>query len=184
MHFLYVTSNERKFQEAQLVLAPSIQLERKNLELQEIQGTLEEIVTYKALQAWEQLRVPLLVEDVSLQLESLNGFPGPYVKFFLQTVGENGLWEITRALGNSRVETSCYVAYIDERRKPQVFCGHIRGRIVPPKGELRHGKVSYNTVFQPDGYEKTFGEMSMEEHAQMSHRFHALQDFRSSLICS
>jgi inosine/xanthosine triphosphate pyrophosphatase family protein len=64
----------------------------------------------------------------------------------------------------------------------QTFFGEVRGAIVKtPKGGVKHGKNSWNTVFVPEGDTRTFGEIPMEEQARMSHRYHAFAAFLNSL---
>jgi XTP/dITP diphosphohydrolase len=51
----------------------------------------------------------------------------------------------------------------------------VDGDIVwPPRGSEGHG---YDPVFQPKGETRTFGEMSMAEKAQYSHRANAFAAF-------
>jgi inosine/xanthosine triphosphate pyrophosphatase family protein len=64
----------------------------------------------------------------------------------------------------------------------QTFGGEVRGTIVKtPKGGVKHGKNSWNTVFVPEGETRTFGEIPMEEQAKMSHRHHAFAAFLESI---
>ena len=56
----------------------------------------------------------------------------------------------------------------------QTFYGEINGVMLgAQRGNIMHGNLSWNGLFIPDGREKTFGEMPMEQHAEMSHRHHA-----------
>ena len=55
----------------------------------------------------------------------------------------------------------------------EVFEGVVRGQLVwPMRGSEGHG---YDPIFQPDGYEITFGEMDRWEKNQMSHRADAFK---------
>ena len=47
----------------------------------------------------------------------------------------------------------------------------------PPRGDVKHGKSSWNSVFTPDGYDKTFGELQFHEQAAFSHRRAAILKF-------
>ncbi len=58
-----------------------------------------------------------------------------------------------------------------------LFRGELAGGCVAPRGDVRHGARSWNSVFVPAGGERTFGEMSYEEQSGMSHRHAALAAF-------
>jgi inosine triphosphate pyrophosphatase len=47
----------------------------------------------------------------------------------------------------------------------------------PPRGDVHHGKASWNSVFTPAGYVKTFGELDFHEQAEFSHRRRAIDMF-------
>jgi inosine triphosphate pyrophosphatase len=58
------------------------------LDLNEIQSlSLKEVVEDKARRAFEIVRSPVLVEDVSLTFTALKALPGPLIKWFLETLG-------------------------------------------------------------------------------------------------
>lgn len=173
MKIEYITSNQKKFEEAQHILA-DWDLERVDLELTEIQGDPRAIIAAKAKEAYQILKRPLVVEDVALCCPAIGGLPGPYIKDFLLKLGDEGLYRLIHKYDDHSVEAICNVAYIAPDAEPLIFEGSIKGSIVAPKGEMRHGKVSWNTIFLPEGYTKTFGEMTMKEHAQVSMRFIAL----------
>ena len=59
------------------------------------------------------------------------------------------------------------IAYIEEENKPIVFRGEVQGQIVSPRGGTNFG---WDPVFLPNGYTKTFAEMSPEEKNAISHR--------------
>ncbi|MES1906669.1 MAG: hypothetical protein MHPSP_004763, partial [Paramarteilia canceri] len=48
----------------------------------------------------------LVCEDVSLSLESLNGLPGPFVKFFNEKLG-NRLYDVAQKCGNTKAYAIC-----------------------------------------------------------------------------
>lgn len=60
-------------------------VEHLKLDLDEIQSLdLKEIVEHKVQQAYEKIRRPVLVEDVSLEFLALGRLPGPFIRFFLE----------------------------------------------------------------------------------------------------
>lgn len=63
-------------------------------------------------------------------------------------------------------------------REPLVFVGRCSGTIVHPRGDNGFG---WDPIFQPDGKETTFAEMSEDEKNEISHRSKALLSFREYL---
>lgn len=62
------------------------------------------------------------------------------------------------------------------------FTGKIKGRIAAGlSGEAHHHKLPYDRIFIPNGYDKTFAEMSMEEKNILSHRGRAFRELRDWL---
>ena len=56
--------------------------------------------------------------------------------------------------------------------EPRTFVGRCNGQIVPPRGENMFG---WDPVFQPDGYDQTYAEISAEVKNSISHRGNALR---------
>ena len=66
----------------------------------------------------------------------------------------------------------CIFAFCESpESEPIVFVGKCPGKIVPPQGENMFG---WDPVFMPDGFDKTFAEISAEEKNAISHRGRAL----------
>jgi inosine triphosphate pyrophosphatase len=176
----YVTGNSGKFKEAQKILSDWT-LKQEVLTIDEIQGTAMQIILHKAETALKLCKEPIIIEDVSVYCEALCGMPGPYVKDFLIAMKEKGLAELVHKYSNHTAEVVCLAAYAKEGQKIQIFEGRVKGRIVHPKGDLRYTKHSWNTIFIPDGENKTMGELSIEEHAQRSMRMIALTKLKKHL---
>lgn len=181
MKIEYITSNKKKFEEAQHILT-EFELERVDLELTEIQGSRQEIIRAKAIEALRILERPLVVEDVSLCCPALGGLPGPYIKDFLKAIGDQGIYELIHKYADHSVQVVCIAAYIEPGGEPKLFEGIVDGKIVAPKGEMRHGLHSWNTIVLPNGFTKTFGEMTLEEHSQVSMRNLALTKLKNFLL--
>lgn len=184
MRLHYVTSNTTKFEEAALILRSlaGIEVLHSYLELDEIQGTSREIAFHKVSQAFALLRESSLIDDVSFHIDALNGLPGPYIKAFLEALGEEGVWRVLQRFENRGCSALCTICIQEHKDSiPHIFEGSLRGTIVPPKGEMRHGKLSWNSFFQPEGYDKTMGEMTLEELSQLSPRHKALTLLKTHL---
>ena len=165
----FITGNQNKFREVKLVLPNVEQLDISLPEIQEIDA--KEIIRKKLLEALNYAKGEFIVEDTSLYLDCLKGLPGPLIKWFLKTIGNNGLVEIAEKLGDNRAEATTLVGYARNHKEVYFFEGAIKGRIVRPKGEFNFG---WDPIFLPDGCEKTFAEMSQEEKNEISMRRNAL----------
>ena len=164
-----ITGNQDKFREVKLILLNVEQLDIDLPEIQEIDA--KEIIREKLLEALNHAEGEFIVEDTSLYLDCLKGLPGPLIKWFLKTIGNNGLIEIAEKLGDNRAEAKTLVGYAKSREEMHFFEGAIKGRIVRPKGEFNFG---WDPIFLPDGCEKTFAEMSQGEKNEISMRRNAL----------
>src|ERR1700730_17528403 len=79
---VFVTGSEQKAQYFSRVAG--IPVSHKKVDLDEIQSLdLKRIVSDKVRRAFDVLRTPVIVEDVSLEIDALNGLPGPLIKWFV-----------------------------------------------------------------------------------------------------
>jgi non-canonical purine NTP pyrophosphatase (RdgB/HAM1 family) len=174
---ILVSSNPNKGIEAERILG--VPVLRVSIELLEIQAaTVEEITRFKLEQARSRGYGRLVVEDVSLGFDELGNFPGPYVRWLLEAAGGKGLGAIAYALINRAARAQCCVAYWDGET-PHFFHGQSAGQVlVEPRGEQNFG---WDAWFQPDGSQKTFGEMTPEEKDRTSHRGKAYRQLAAFL---
>jgi XTP/dITP diphosphohydrolase len=114
-----------------------------------------------------------IVEDSGIFIEPLDGFPGVYSAYVLRTVGNPG---ILRLLGDRKdrgaVFRSCF-GHFDHSRGPMVVTGECRGTI--SFEERGSGGFGYDPIFIPEGDERTFAEMQIEDKNLVSHRGKALK---------
>ena len=75
----FASSNEHKFQEAERILANlGMQINLFKTTLEEIQSNnLNDIAEKKAINAYDLIQKPVIIEDDGLFINSLDGFPGP-----------------------------------------------------------------------------------------------------------
>lgn len=172
----FITGNQNKFNEVKLILPDVEQLDIDLPEIQEINA--KEIVKNKLLESLNHIEGEFIVEDTSLYFDCLKGLPGPLIKWFLKTIGNNGLAEITEKLGNNKAEAKTIIGYAKNYEEIYFFEGEIKGEIVKPRGESNFG---WDPIFLPDGYKKTFAEMSQEEKNEISMRRNALNKLKEFL---
>lgn len=143
------------------------------LDLPEIQSTdLKEIVEDKAKRAFKVIKTPVIVEDVSLVFHELKELPGPLIKWFFETLGNEGLCKLVNRFDNKKASAKVMFAICDESGV-NTFSGSIDGSITDtPRGDIGFG---WDPIFIPDGYIKTWAEMSDDEKHMTSMRKIALQ---------
>ncbi len=154
--------------------------------------TFEENAAIKAHAAAEASGLPALADDSGFCVAALNGDPGIYsarwagpekdfamamrtVEEKLQTMGASS----SEQRRGSFVAVLC-VAWPDGHQ--EMFRGEVEGDVVwPPRGTQGFG---YDPIFQPDGHQRTFGEMTSDEKhgwsrdtQALSHRARAFQVF-------
>ncbi len=186
----YITSNDTKFHEAELILEPvlsektNFSLVRKPIALDEIQGPGEEIAVHKTKSAFAVTGgLPVIIDDISLYIDALNGLPGPYIKAFLEQLGTDGIWKLISKLESTSAHVTCRIGFMrDEQEGPHIFSGTFYGNITSPKGVENYGNFSWNAIFQPRGMDITIGQMSLEEISKISPRCIALTQLRQFLL--
>lgn len=172
----FITGNKNKLAEIHAVLPEVEQLEIDLPEIQEIDA--QKIIQAKLVEALNHQKGEFIVEDTSLHLDCLNGLPGPLIKWFLQTIGNQGLAELAEKLGNDRAEAVTMIGYAKSQNQMQFFEGRVKGKIVNPRGETKFG---WDPIFIPDGFDKTFAELGIEEKNKISMRRMALNKLKDFL---
>lgn len=172
-----VTGNPGKLKELLAIAPAHLNISAQEAGLHEIQSLdLQEIVEFKLREAYRQIGKPVIVEDVSAELASLNGLPGPFVKFFVQQLGRDALYQIQK-VPNDAVTIRCLAGYFDGQET--LFGeGVVRGHITAPRGE--HG-FGFDSVVVPDGGDRTFAEMTTDEKNAISHRGQAFRRLLAQL---
>lgn len=142
-----------------------------------MQGTPEEIVKEKAKAAAELIKKPCFVEDISLCFTALNDLPGPYIKDFIEKLGQKGLVKVLSAFEDKSAKAVCMIGFCKPGEEPISFEGITKGMVVEPRGN----RFKWDPIFQPEGYTQTYAEMPQEEKNKISHRKKALEKFKEYL---
>ncbi len=177
MALFFITGNKNKLAEIQAMIPNVEQLELDLPELQEIDA--HEIIKAKLHEARKHHDGEFIVEDTSLYFEGLNGLPGPLIKWFLQSLGHDGLTGLANKIDNTKATAKTIIGYSKDNDSIEFFEGAVEGKIVSSRGEVRFG---WDSIFLPDGYEKTYAEMLPEEKNSMSHRHKAVTKLSEHLL--
>jgi XTP/dITP diphosphohydrolase len=161
MAIYFVSSNPQKHADVEKIFADSPTplriLERRLVEI--LSPSLETVAREKARAAYRSLMVPLVVEHGALYIDHLDGFPGPMVKFFWEKLRDR-LPPLIPAHASRRAQVIQMVCYCDER-KLHLYEGRISG-VIALESRGNQG-IHWDSMFIPDGHDKTLGEMDADE---------------------
>ncbi len=190
---LVATHNKGKLAEIEALLAPfgiacTGAAELNLAEPPETETTFIGNARIKAHAAAKATGLPALADDSGIECDGLNGAPGVYTADWAETpqgrdfhMAMRKTWEALEAVNaphprTARFRSTLVLAWPDG--EDEVFEGKVEGQVVwPMRGAHGHG---YDPMFQPDGYQITFGEMDPDEKNRISHRADA---FRKLVTC-
>jgi XTP/dITP diphosphohydrolase len=159
MDVYLITGNKNKLREAEQIL--NMKLKNVELDLDELQGLdSDKIAEAKAKQAWESVHEPLFIWDLSLYIHCLNDFPGPLIKWFWEAVTLDKICLIAKLLKDDKIYAKTTLTFYDGKEMRH-FYGVVNGRI-PEKPTGTNG-YAWDPIFIPDGFDKTFAQMTAEE---------------------
>jgi XTP/dITP diphosphohydrolase len=154
-------------------------------DVEETGKTFEENAQLKAKACYDKFKIPSVGDDSGLVVEQLNGEPGIYSARY---AGENATDEknnqklikaVQRLPEPHRAKFVCVASYYDGEKFINSY-GEVQGRIITEaRGKNGFG---YDPLFIPNGYDKTFGELSHEEKNKISHRSIAFKKLLKKLI--
>ncbi len=170
----FITSNKGKVHEATEKLRPlGFSVVQKDLGYPEVQADfLEEVAAWGATHVQGRFNHPFMLEDAGLFIDALQGFPGVYSKYVFFTIGLEGILRLLRGVENRKAVFRSVYAYSKPGKKPIIVIGECTG-VISTEKQGNHG-FGYDPIFIPVGAQKTFGEMTVVEKNQYSHRGKAL----------
>ena len=175
-----MTSNPDKAGEAAGILG--VDVKNVALDLPEPQALdVARVAVAKVAAARETLAEPgslVLVEDSGLVFEAWNGLPGAFTKWFLRSVGNEGLLKMLSPYEDRSARAVCAVAVAEPDGAVRVFVGEVEGSIAPePRGA---GGFGWDPIFIPVGQAKTYAELGPLKQED-SHRARAFKAAREVL---
>jgi XTP/dITP diphosphohydrolase len=186
---IFATNNQNKVDEIKNVVGDlyhivSLKEAGIDIDIPEPHATLEDNAREKSQTIYSLTHLNCFSEDTGLETEALNGEPGVKsaryageVKSFDANIEK--LLDALKSKSNRKAQFRTVISLI-LNGKEYLFEGICKGQIISfKKGQSGFG---YDPIFVPDGTDKTFGEMTMEEKNIYSHRKKAvaqLLDFLS-----
>ena len=155
-------------------------------EPKETGSTFEENAKIKSSYGYKKIKLPCFADDSGICISALDDFPGIESKRFFKKNDDHK--KTFKTIINKAKELSNFHAYFQTSisltfdNKSIIFKGVVRGKISSePRG--KYG-FHYDPIFIPNGSEKTFGEMTIEEKNKISHRARAIDKLKKFLIKS
>ncbi len=185
---IFATNNQHKVDEMRFVLGNdfniiSLKEAGIDIDIPEPHETLEANASEKSGTIYQLTNKNCFSEDTGLEAEALNGAPGVRSARYAGDANsfDKNIEKLLLNLKNIKNRNARFRTIISlmlEGRE-YLFEGICKGRIIDTKkGDNGFG---YDPVFIPDGSDKTFAEMDMEEKSQFSHRKKAIEKLISFL---
>ncbi len=175
---IFATRNVHKVEDARKLL-PDYDIQQVDFDIPEIQSMhIREIISAKLQYAYRQLLKPCFVMDASLSFQALEGFPGPLIRWFYETVGSEKIVRIIESLSDSRCTWETWLGYFDGSQE-HYFSQALPGNVPPmPRGENGY---HWDTLFIPEKETRTLAEMTFEEKQQYAPTRKLLGELRNHI---
>ena len=152
-------------------------------EIPENGNTLKENALQKAKYVYDKTGVNCFSDDTGLEIEALDNRPGVYAAMYAGTHcnADNNIQKVLKELSgvrNRKAQFKTVIALILDGKK-YFFEGKVEGEIL--KEKTGSGGFGYDPIFRPNGYEKTFAQMSLSLKNKISHRGLAVKKLVSFL---
>ncbi len=128
--------------------------------------------------------LPTLADDSGFAVRGLNGDPGVYSARWAGpdkdfSMAMKKVNDLLGDMPDRHAAFVCVLALVYPDGREKTFEGRCEGEMVwPPRGA---GGFGYDPVFRPEGFDKTFGEMSAGEKHAISHRAIAVAKLKAHL---
>lgn len=179
---IFATNNAHKVEEVQAVLGDAFHLRTLaecgiTEEIPETADTLEGNALQKARFVHERTGADCFADDTGLEVDALCGAPGVHSARYA-TAGHDFaannrlLLHNLEGVGDRRAHFRTVIALILDGRE-YLFEGRVDGHIA--EVEAGCGGFGYDPLFVPEGFERSFAEMSAEQKNAISHRGRAVR---------
>jgi XTP/dITP diphosphohydrolase len=182
MQLVFATHNLHKLEEVKTLLHSNITvLSLKDInytdEIEENETTLEGNALIKAKTIFKSIQENCFADDSGLLVDALNGEPGVYSARYAGSQKNdndnmNKLLDKLKDIENRKAQFKTVLALI-LNEKEYLFEGIVHGVIAhEKKGTQGFG---YDPIFIPEGFSKSFAELTSSEKSMISHRSIALK---------
>ena len=181
MKLVFATNNQHKLEEVQAIIGSDFEVLSLNDidcsdDIPETGNTFESNASQKSHYIFDRHALNCFADDSGLEVEALNNEPGVFSARYSGTRDtEQNMQLVLDKLKDSTNRNARFRTVISllVDGKEHLFEGFVNGKItVERSGNKGFG---YDPIFQPDGYEITFADMTADEKNKISHRGRAMQ---------
>jgi XTP/dITP diphosphohydrolase len=177
MQLVFATANQNKVNEIQALVPDFLKLLSLpeigcHEEIPETRPTIEGNASQKAFYVYNNYKFNCFADDTGLEIEALGGRPGVLSARYAgeeKNAGNNmdKILSELNGFANRKARFKTVISLVIDGKETQ-FEGIVNGIILDErKGESGFG---YDPIFEPEGYKRSFAEMSLEEKNKISHR--------------
>lgn len=182
MKIIFATNNAHKLSEVQAVLGEGFGLVTPRMcgieeDIPETASTLEGNASQKSHYLYERTGLDCFADDTGLEVEALGGEPGVHSARYATdghdfAANNRLLLKNLEGVENRRARFRTVISLI-ERGEEHLFEGIVEGHIIDH--ESGSEGFGYDPLFVPEGFDRTFAEMTAEEKNAVSHRGRAVR---------
>lgn len=186
---VFATNNKHKLQEVAHLFHDKVELMSLNDidchdDIPETADTLEGNALQKARYVYEKFGIDCFADDTGLEVEALNNEPGVYSARYAgeQKNSQDNMNKLLLNLekkDNRKARFRTVIALILDG-KEYIFEGEVKGWIEKDKRGVEG--FGYDPIFKPEGYDKTFAELSLDVKNKISHRGRAVAKLTDFLL--
>lgn len=182
MKLVFASNNKNKIAEIQQLIGDKFEIVSLQdigctEDIPETAETIEGNAILKAQYVYDKYGLSCFADDTGLEIDALEGEPGVYSARY---AGEQKNADDNMALVLQKLESQTNrsaqfktVIALNFGSEHFLFEGIVKGIITPVKrGNEGFG---YDPIFQPEGFDVTFAEMSMQQKSTISHRGKAVE---------
>lgn len=177
MKLVFATNNKNKILEVQQLLPESIEIISLESigcfeEIPETADTIEGNAILKANYVTQKYGYNCFADDTGLEVDALNGEPGVFSARYAgeKCSSEDNMNKLLESLGDATNRTAQFktVIALNLNGRQHLFTGIAKGEITLKK--IGNQGFGYDPIFKPEGYSRTFAQLSLEEKGLISHR--------------
>lgn len=177
MKLVFASNNAHKIEEIQKLLPDEIQIVSLTdigcfTDIPETADTIEGNALLKANYVTEHFGLPCFADDSGLEVDALDGAPGVYSARYAGQP-KNDSKNIEKLLDHLQKEQNRKANFktvicLNWNGQTHYFTGIVNGSIT--QKTVGSNGFGYDPVFLPEGYSKTFAELTLDEKSKISHR--------------
>ncbi len=171
----FITGNNSKFNEIQKLFQKEdlcYELKRNIIKTTEIQASsIKEVAIFKLNSVMGKVNSSFFIEDAGFFVDKpLNGFPGVYSKYVLNTIGNKGILNLIKDYSDTKAHFEAVIAlFFQPFNETLIFEGVVEGKVA--KNTRGRGGFGFDPIFIPKEFpNRTFAELTTAEKNLVSHR--------------